>query len=767
MATFKGTYKQFLQGVSQQIPQEREDGQLGEQINMLSDIVNGLRRRSGVKMYATIADIAPESYIRLIELSGEYFVVIVDPIAGKVVTYNLSTGELSGITEDYFQATSKLAIKTTVSRDTLFILNTEKIPTKTELSNTRTNPNRMGYFSVRSSAFSKTFYFTVNHPSLTDGQITFTVTTSASTAATATPEYVATQLAEKMAADSAFAALFTIQRDGTTVAIKVTSDANTGLTVCSSSTGNSYVWESGASRVSTRTDLLGVLPTLLDGYIMAVGNVGNSAYYEYDSTKRLWSETSIYEGSYYISNTPFTMFLDSLGGVAFDQLTIEPRGAGDDDNNPEPKFIGYGLTGIGSYQSRLVLLSGSYVNLSRTTDFGQFMRTSVTELLDDDAIEISSASLSSAQFEYCVPYNKDLVLIAQTQQAVIPANNTVLTPRTAVIYPSTNVDLSLACEPTPVGRSLYYVSQRGVDNFQVGEFIPNTYTDAQYYSQNLMDHVPLYATGVCTHMAASTTNNMAVFTSDSNEVLINQYLWQGDARAQLAFHKWVLPLPVIHAEFLQDTLLLFMEFSGGLIIGTIDFRQSLATSTSTVPYLDLYTELPVATGVPFDVPVYLQSNSECTTVVLDDPNLRHYDLIPTIDGTTGTVQYDGTVAIGAKYMSSYTLTPPFIKDDAGNIVAGSDSNIVRFDMEFKGTGKFDVSVQDSYGVAYDGIDNTALTWSETQLGYTPLNGVGSIAIPCRTRLSSTKCVVSTNGTTELNLIRCSYLLRINNRYRRL
>lgn len=767
MATFKGTYKQFLQGVSQQVPQEREDGQLGEQINMLSDIVNGLRRRSGVKTYATINSISPTSYIRLIELSGEYIVIVVDPIAGKVVTYNLNTGATTSTTNSYFIATSKLAIRTTVSRDTLFILNTEKIPTKNMITNTRINPNRMGYFSIRSSAFSKTFYFTVNHPSLSGGQVVFTITTSASTAATATPEYVATQLETLMLADTAFAALFDIQRNGETVAIKVKSAGNTGLTVCSSSTGSTYVWESGASRVNARTELLGVLPTLLNGYIMAVGSVGNSVYYVYDSTNRLWSETSVYESSYSITNTPFTMYLNSSNVPVFQQLVIQPRDAGDDDNNPEPKFIGYGLTGIGSYQSRLVLLSGSYVNLSRTTDFGQFMRTTVTELLDDDTIEISSASLSSAQFEYCIPYNKDLVLIAQTQQAVIPANNTVLTPRTAVIYPSTNVDLSLACEPTPVGRSLYYVSQRGADNFQVGEFIPNTYTDAQYYSQNLMDHIPLYATGVCTHMAASTTNNMAVFTSDSNEVLINQYLWQGDTRAQLAFHKWILPLPVIHSEFLQDTLLLFMEFSGNVIIGSLDFRQSLATSTSTVPYLDLYTEVPVTTDVPFAVPVYLQGNPECTTVVLDDPNLRHYDLMPVIDGTTGTVQYDGTVAIGYKYTSSYTLTPPFIKDDTGNIVAGSDSTIVRFDMEFKGTGKFNVNVQDSYGVAYDGIDDTALTWSETQLGYTPLNSVGAIAIPCRTRLSSTKCVVSTNETTELNLIRCSYLLRINNRYRRL
>ena len=43
--TFEGVMPSLLQGVSQQIPRERQPGQLGALKNMLCDPVTGLRRR--------------------------------------------------------------------------------------------------------------------------------------------------------------------------------------------------------------------------------------------------------------------------------------------------------------------------------------------------------------------------------------------------------------------------------------------------------------------------------------------------------------------------------------------------------------------------------------------------------------------------------------------------------------------------------------------------------------------------------------------------
>lgn len=767
MAVYEGVYKSLLQGVSQQTPQERQDGQLGSQVNMLSDPVTGLRRRSGIKYIHHLDYIYPESYIRIVKINGAPREVVIDTVRGRLSIFGsitASTPTVQTFTDDYFKAThGKISIRTTSTRGNFFIVNTEKVPQKSFKPDvTLKDPRLSGYFSVRGSEFSKPFTVTVSYGVFSK---TYTVTAHANNASEAAPESIATRLMAAMSGDGMFSALFSVAIRGTTVAITVTNKASFGQLDVETSTTGGYLLTSGVSRLNSKSELLGTLPSMLDDYIIAVGNTGNSAYYQYNDTTKRWSETGAYDKPYVITNQPKYFYEDDTGTIQLKSLDIQKRSAGDLDNNPEPKFIGYGITGIGAYQSRLVILSGSYVNLSKTTDFNQFMRTSVTELLDDDPIEVSSAAISSAQFEYAVPYNKDLVLIAAGQQAVIPANSTVLTPKTAVIYPSTELDLSLAVEPKVVARSMYYCYQRGVDYYQVGEFIPNTYTEAQYYSQNITDHIPLYAQGVCTTMSASTTNNMVVMCSDTKEVLINQYLWQGDERPLMSFHKWVMPYKVLYADFVGDTLFVFMQSdAAGVLVGTINVQLN-QLDDKPAPYVDNYQYLDVVNGkvkAPKDMPL-----TDLVAVIYDSATMRHKEVHFEMSGTDILCPYTGRIAFGQRYHSEFQLTPPFVKDNSGKVIAGSRSTIQQLRMTFKSTGSFKVKVLDTMGVAYDGEDNTALTWSETDLGYSWVNSIGSVVIPCRTRLSSTECTVSTNGTTDMNLVSTEYVLRMASKRRRL
>lgn len=764
MPVYQGVYKSFLQGVSQQTPQERNDGQLGVQTNMLSDAVTGIRRRGGMKFNSLLTGSTPATtYIKVVDILGVLYISAVDTVTGTLSVYNFDGTIAYSQTDPYFLATGKASIRSTVSRDNVFILNTEKIPTKAVTGSVGKDPKDFGYLSIRSSAFSKSFTVSITHPNI-GGTLSFTQTASATIAAQASPEYIAQQFEIQLLADPTISAQFYISRSGTTISLELITKTNPALLDVNSTSGALYIVCSGASRVALKSDLLGTLPIALDGYTMAVGQVGASAYYMYNNSTKLWSEVSKYEPDYAITNTPWYWYINLSGFIQSAQLVISPRKAGDDLNNPMVKFIDYGITGIGAYQSRLVLLSGSYVNLSRTTDFGQFMRTSVTELLADDAIEISSAALSSAQFEYCIPYNKDLVLIAKGQQAVIPANNTVLTPATGVVYPSTKVDLSLACEPAVVARSLYYTYQQGTAFFQVGEFIPNSYTDAQYYNQNLTDHIPLYATGVCTAMASTTTNNMVVMSSDTPDLLVNQFLWQGDQRALMSFHKWVAPYPVIYVQFVQEFLILFMNKGDGtIIVATLDVQLN-QLDDKPIPYLDLYQYVTITGGVgtlPSNVP------PDFVAVIYDSATARHKEVMYSIVGGTMHCPYNGVIAIGVRYKSEFTLTPPFIKDTNGSVIAGNGSTINNLTPQFKNTGSFDVSIKDTMGQSYTGTADTALTWSEVDLGYTWINSIGSVTIPCRTRLPSTECNISTTSTTDLNLVSTGFTVRMQRKHRRI
>lgn len=766
MSVYEGVYKSFLQGVSQQTPQEREEGQLGKQINMLSDPVTGLRRRGGFKYHQRISTISPNSYIRIINIDGVQRVIAIDTTSGNLYVFNdFASAEVTWtiINNTYFKTTGgKSSIKTTVARGNFFIVNTEKVPELMTVTSTRKNPTKYGYFSIRSSQFNTRFSVSIECGTF---QETYTCITGSDNANTASPEGVATTMLSLLQGDTAFTNKFIAVRSGVTIAIEVRNKTTLEVLDVQTSMSTVYMAVSSTSRVLTKANLLGLLPDTLDGYTMAVGNTGNSAYYSYNAEVKVWEEVGAYRTAYRVKDEPKYLYFDTGNTPQLQDLKIPERSAGDDDNNPLPKFIGYGITGISAYQSRLVILSGAYVNMSRTTDFNQFSRTTVTELLDDDAIEISSAALSSAQFEYAVPYNKDLVLIAQDQQAVIPSNSTVLTPKTAVIYPSTKLDVSLAAEPVTVARSMYYTYQRGVEYYQVGEFIPNSYTDSQYYAQNLTDHIPLYATGVCTTLASSTTNNMVVMCSDSPEILVNQFLWRGDDRPLMSFHKWVLPYKVMYAQFLQEFLVLFMQDDvGNLLIGTMNVQLN-QLDDKPVPYVDNYQYVTITNGVGTK-PVYLPTGNLVATIY-DTVLSRHKEVQFEIEGDVVKCPYEGTIVLGQRYSSEFQLTPPFVKDDNGKVVAGTRTTIQQLRMTFKDTGSFSVKVQDTMGVAYDNDDSTAFTWSEADLGYSWVNSIGAVVIPCRTRLSSTECSVSTTGTTDLNLVSTEYVLRMASKRRRL
>lgn len=766
LRNFSGVYKSLIQGVSQQTPQERQEGQLSAQENMLSDAVTGLRRRAGVKYSTQFSGLSAKTYINLVNISGDYYHVFIDVTSGTLRLYNASTNNLVLSSQsEYYQANAKASIKTTISRDNLFIVNTEKVPTKVYSgSHTYKAPQNLGYFKVMLGALAKTYKVTCAFGSKSFEK---SVTTDSSSADKASAEYVATQLFNQFNSDTEFLKYYQPYQLGTTVGfVRQDNQTTDTLNVTTGST-DTYMLVSAKSRVSSKTLLPANLPSALDGYIMAVGTTSASAYLQYDVTDGVWRECGAYESQpYTFSNEPKYIYYekssDSLKEVS---LGIQQRSAGDDDNNPFPPFVDYGITGISSYQSRLILLSGSYVVMSKTTQFNQFMKTTVQEVLDDDAISIGSASMSSAQWEYAVPYNKDLVLIAQDQQGVMPSNSTVITAKTAVIYPSTKVNLSLAAEPTVISRTLYYAYQRSADYYQLGELIPNSYTDSQYYGQNLNDHIPLYATGTCTAIAGSTTLNMALATSDNKEVLVNQFLWSDNSRPLMSFHKWLFPYNVAYTAFIDDYIFMyFYDDANNYIVGTMNIQYN-QLDNKPVPYLDYYQYVTVTDNVgtlPSWLPKY-SAASDLVVIAYDDVNYRHMEVQYSLngDGTFHCV-YNGTVAIGIRYKSLISLTPPFVKNANGQVLAGTSAFVHSFDFTFKGTNSYHYRVSDNYSDIVSS-DTTATYWSEVQLGYTTVNTLTRSRVPCRSKLDNTVCELYTRGAQDLNVVTVEYNVRVNQR----
>ena len=754
----QGTYKPPIQGVSQQTAQDRSDGQLGEQINMLSDPVTGLRRRSGTKFINNLDGAIQTDYINNFYMNGQNLLTTINIYTGVLRIFSLDGRLLYASPEtDYFKCTDAKYIRTTVVRDTLMVVNTTKVPT-TVSNTTAPNPKTMGYFGIMGTALSKKFRVTLT---VNNVKTTVTYTTSDSSASGSYPIDVANALTKSIREDDTLKDKISVYNRENIVGL-VAKSGNVLNSVDTDST-ESYVITSRDGYLTNKTYLVSKLPSQMNNYIMGIGVAGNRSYFQYDYKTNTWSECGAYGTSeFYVKDEP--MYVSVVKDVyKLQGLGIQGRIAGDDDNNPLPKFINYGITGISAYQSRLLILSGGYVNFSKSSEYNVFLRTTVEEVKDDDPIEISSASLSSTQFEYAIPYNKDLVLIAQDQQAVIPSNSTVLTPRNAVIYPSSYTDVSLRTAPTAIARSLYYVYQRGTDYYQVGELIPNSYTDAQYYSQGLTDHIPLYAKGVCTHIAGSTTNNMVVFSSDTDELLVHQFLWSGDTRPQMAFHKWGLPLIVKHTFLVSDQMYIVLLADDGalwLVINDIKINQ---LDTKPQPYLDLYSYVNIKNGVG-TLPDHLKLGFNVVGVIYDNTDMRHKEVQLTIDGTIIKCPYDGVIAVGLRYLSSFTLTPPFLKDENGTILAGVDAQLKDVKFTYKNSGDYDFAISDQYGTS-NKQSTTAMIWSQVRLEHTWIGAQLQEQIDCRTDLTSTKVTVNTTSTTELNPISVGYTLRVARKHR--
>lgn len=260
--------------------------------------------------------------------------------------------------------------------------------------------------------------------------------------------------------------------------------------------------------------------------------------------------------------------------------------------------------------------------------------------------------------------------------------------------------------------------------------------------------------------------NMVVCCSDSKEVLVNQYLWVGEERPLMAFHKWVFPLNVVHAHFIREYLVLFMATATGITVGTLNVQLN-QLDDKPVPYLDLHRFLTVVNGEATTTPDVTALGLNMVSTIYDSRTARHSEVMHTLEGNRFKCPYNGVVAVGLRYNSNFTLTPPFLKDENGKVLAGARTTLQQLRMTFKSTGYFNVSVKDTMGIAYEGTDDTAYTWSEADLGYTWVNSIGSVTIPCRTRLSSTECSVQTTGTTDMNLVSTEYVLRTATKRRRL
>jgi len=630
------------------------------------------------------------------------------------------------------------------------------------------DPGKRGFLYVVAGAFSKTYEVSVTWSGGAKTGVSYTTPSGASAgdAALATPEYIAATLATQL---STGASPVTVYRSGPYVFIQYSSDISVN-----SSTGDAYMVTSKAQYVPVAGTLPSRLPAEGDGFIC---RVGVSQYFKYQHSTTEWRECGVWGSPTSITNVPISIIWNG-SAWALNTAAFAGRAAGDDTSNPLLEWMTYGITGMGAYQGRLVILSGPMVALSASAQPRKFFRTTVTSILSSDPIEVGAGMQSAAAYEYAVQFQKDLVLFSRMYQAVLPSGGQAVTPTTATVLPTSSHEVDTTCPPVSVGRTLMYCTPKSEDFFGALEMIPSEYSDAQYTSHDATPHLPKYMGGRCRFAVSSGVANLVLFapSGDMNSLIVHEYHWSGNEKQQQAWHQWLFEYPVAAAYFAGDLIVVMFVKNETMVFCTIDPRAGLLNvDGERRPFLDGYTTAEIVDHV-VTIPAWLlafdPAVGEKLSLVLLTGALAGEPVGATLNEagtefTTVLSHPSGTVGIGARYYSGFIPSAPVVRDYDSKVIHSGKATLLRFLVGTEGSSEFNVVVSDSAAEGEE-VDVPTLTWtsSELELGRGLFSETAASVVPCRTRMRSTNMEVFTEDTGELNITFLEYVAKFHPKIKR-
>lgn len=590
----QGSYGRLLQGISQQPAAVRLQGQGSDQVNMVPDVVDGLKSRMGTNHVARLRDTvkgnaAIHHYNRGDDVE-EYFMILHDT---RLLEIYDKQGRQCPITVAN-DAVPYLAEVTDPAKDVqfmtiadvTFMLNRKKV-VRQRADNTPPVGNQALVFCAYGQ------YGTVYKIFINGQEAAFFGTNSGGDAETDTKtiktEYIASQLRAQFQA-GAFASTYNIAQDGTTLIISP-KDGNTIFTVTT---------EDGAKgkdlvAIKNKVSSVDLLPSRAPmGYKVEVAPTGSKPESRYwleaemaTGNNVTWKETvapGIAKG--FDRNTmPFlierTNIVNGIAQFTMKQGDWEDRRVGDDLTNPMPSFADattpQRISAMFMVQNRLCLTAGEAVIMSRTSRFFDFFRFSAISALDTDPIDIYSDASDVYELRHAIPMDGGTVLFADKSQFVIPGDKP-LTKANALMRPATSFEINSNVRPVATGDAVMFATSEGTYS-GVREFYTDSITDAKK-AQPTTSHVNRLIEGSITRMVASSNINRLFAMTDKapNRVYVYDWLWQGTEKVQSAWHKWEWPSDSqVRAMFYSNELVYVLINRGttGLYLEVMDMGDPL------------------------------------------------------------------------------------------------------------------------------------------------------------------------------------------------
>lgn len=588
MSLISGPIPNLVNGVSQQPYSLRLSSQAENQINAMSSVVEGLRKRPPTrhvkKIYtAPVGDAFSHTINR--DSTERYEVVITNGdlkvfrMDGTPVTVNFPHGV------SYLGAGSpSTTFKALTVADYTFILHRQWVVSNLGTTSPTRNPEALVW--IRQGAYSNTYTIWVNGFAATyttpDGS-------DASHGAQVRTDYIAAQLVGQLAAHFGGAGIGIAQR-GSTIYMNF-SGADFTVTATDSA-GDTYV-KVVKGKLQRFSDLPAKAWPGFEVEIVGDNTSGFQNYYlRYDEAGMadgagIWRET-LKQGeaiSLNPASMPHVLVREANGTFTFRQQTWESRKVGDSTSDPFPSFNFRKIEDIFFHRNRLGFLSDENVVFSKAGEFFNFFRGTASEVLDSDPIDVAVSHTKVSILRHAVPFNEALLLFSDQTQFMVSASD-ILTPRTISINQTTEFEASLNARPIGLGKNVYFAVNRGKFSG-----IQEYYLDGETDTNDAVDvtaHVPRYIPGNLVKIAGSGTEDILVCLSADkrNELYVYKFYFNQSEKLQSAWSKWVFPAGtrILNVDFIESDLMLVIERDDGVFLevcsvepGRVDDGQNHTT----------------------------------------------------------------------------------------------------------------------------------------------------------------------------------------------
>jgi hypothetical protein len=651
MSLVNQTIPGLYNGVSQQPHELRLDNQSSEMINCYPTVVQGVQKRLPAVVRSEESDMPDDVFVHSYDRGAgdESYIIVIKPGAWR--TYDAETG--SPVNGSTWETSSYLDLPAGVRAadsfsmvtvgDTTYLVNKTIETALTTVVSDNGDPE-----------WDTTFFYWVKRTT----EIRFGTNNVDSKGYTYYVYNAAgTIVAEEEDSDGVLVATaIKTAIGGTATGTVVRKTGATGYT--GSDSWGAQASESWVGKVSKLQDLprdLGFPGSVIE---ISGDDASNFDNYYVKFEDGIYKETFRPGLQNVLDDTTLPHKLERLEDATFALSTIEwgERKVGDEDNAPPPSFLERTLEDIFFYKNRLGLLSGDNVIMSETGEYYNFWPTTVTDVLDSDPIDVAVDSNKAVYLSHAIPFNKELLLFGGKAQFILSASK-ALSPKDINIQQSTAYTVNDKVIPLTLGPNVFFVTDTEASSI-VREYyvVPDT---ANNTAANITAHCPSYIPNGLIKLTGSEKFDM-LFAIDGtdNTIYVYNYYWQGEEKAQSAWHKWQIATlsNIFNIEVLNSKLLVMgtsaatgfkqlLTIDLGLPKNIVDVNYSDYIDTvNRVPFLSSITlsrwgvpagkgnvdnirvklslrdiKFSVATGSAYSIAVALRGTSKTYTNVVETP----------------------------------------------------------------------------------------------------------------------------------------------------